>query len=67
MTGVSNLLVSLGSKQLGLLRELAPGTPAIAVLVNPNFPGTERQLKDVEAAAGTLGPATQGLKSCYRT
>src|SRR5438034_8211923 len=51
VTGVSNLLVELGSKQLGLLRELAPGTTTIAVLTNPNFPGTERQLRDVEAAA----------------
>jgi len=55
MTGVANLLVELGSKQLGLLRELAPGTTAIAVLMNPNFPGTERQLKDVEASARALG------------
>ena len=54
-TGVSSLLVDLGSKQLGLLRELAPGTTAIAVLVNPNFPGTERQLRDVEVAARVLG------------
>src|SRR5437870_12587791 len=28
VTGVSNLLVELGSKQMGLLRELAPGTTA---------------------------------------
>jgi ABC-type uncharacterized transport system substrate-binding protein len=55
VTGVSNLIVELGSKQLGLLRELAPGTTAIAVLTNPNFPGTERQLRDVEAAARVLG------------
>jgi ABC-type uncharacterized transport system substrate-binding protein len=55
VTGVSNLLVELGSKQLGLLRELAPGTTAIAVLTNPNFSGTERQLRDVEAAARVLG------------
>jgi putative ABC transport system substrate-binding protein len=32
VTGVSNLIVELGSKQVGLLRELAPGTTAIAVL-----------------------------------
>ena len=55
VTGVSNLLVELGSKQLGLLRELAPGTTAIAVLMNPNFSGTERQSRDVEAAARMLG------------
>jgi putative ABC transport system substrate-binding protein len=55
VTGVSNLLVDLGSKQLGLLRELVPGSTAIAVLMNPNFPGTERQLRDVEAAARVLG------------
>jgi ABC-type uncharacterized transport system substrate-binding protein len=55
VTGVSNLLVELGSKQLGLLRELAPGTTAIAVLTNPSFPGTERQLRDVEVAARVLG------------
>jgi len=55
VTGVSNLIVELGSKQLGLLREVAPTTTAIAVLMNPNFPGTERQLRDVEAAARVLG------------
>jgi putative tryptophan/tyrosine transport system substrate-binding protein len=55
VTGVSNLIVELGSKQLGLLRELAPGTTAIALLTNPNFPGTEKQLKDVEAAARVPG------------
>jgi putative tryptophan/tyrosine transport system substrate-binding protein len=49
-TGVSNLLVELGSKQLGLLRELAPGTTTIAVLTNPNFPGTERQLRDLSCS-----------------
>jgi putative tryptophan/tyrosine transport system substrate-binding protein len=55
VTGVSNLLVELGSKQLGLLRELVPGTTAVAALMNPTFPGTERQLRDVEAAARVLG------------
>jgi putative ABC transport system substrate-binding protein len=55
VTGVSSLLVELGSKQLGLLHELAPTTAAIAALVNPNFPGTETQLRNVEAAARVLG------------
>jgi ABC-type uncharacterized transport system substrate-binding protein len=55
VTGVNNLLVELGSKQLGLIRELAPVTSKIAVLMNPNFPGTERQLRDAEAAARVIG------------
>jgi putative ABC transport system substrate-binding protein len=55
VTGISNLIVDLGSKLLGLLRELVPGTTTIAVLTNPDFPGTERQLRDVEAAALVLG------------
>src|SRR5262245_54621955 len=55
VTGVSNLLVELGSKQLGLIREIAPVTSKIAVLMNPNFPGTERQLRDAEAAARMIG------------
>jgi putative ABC transport system substrate-binding protein len=54
-TGVSHLIGELGSKRLGLLRELLPGITVIATLLNPNFPGAERQLRDAEAAAGTLG------------
>jgi putative ABC transport system substrate-binding protein len=55
VTGVTNLTVELASKQLGLLRELVHGTTAITVLTNPHYPGTEKQLRDVEAAARMLG------------
>jgi len=55
VTGISNLLLELGSKQLGLLRELVPAITAITILMNPNFPGIESQLRDMEAAARTLG------------
>jgi putative ABC transport system substrate-binding protein len=54
-TGVSHLIGELGSKRLGLLRDLLPGITVIATLLNPNFPGAERQLRDAEAAAGALG------------
>jgi ABC transporter substrate binding protein len=37
VTGISSLITELGSKRLGLLRELAPGITVIAILVNPNF------------------------------
>jgi putative ABC transport system substrate-binding protein len=55
MTGVTNLTVELGSKQLGLLHELVPRTTTIAALFNPNFAGTEKLLRDVEASARVLG------------
>jgi len=63
VTGVSNLNVELGSKQLGLLRELVPATTAITILMNPNFPGTESQLGDVEAAARTFGLQLVALRA----
>jgi putative tryptophan/tyrosine transport system substrate-binding protein len=55
VTGVSNLISELGSKRLGLLRELVPSITLIATLINPNFPDAESQLRDVEAAARALG------------
>jgi putative ABC transport system substrate-binding protein len=55
VTGVSNLIAELASKRLGLLRELVPRANVIAMLMNPNFPDGERQLRDVEAAVRALG------------
>jgi putative ABC transport system substrate-binding protein len=55
MTGVTSLINELGSKQLGLLRELIPGMTAIAALINPNFEDTEKQVRGMEAAARVLG------------
>ena len=55
VTGVSNLITELGSKRLGLLRELVPSITLIATLINPNFPDTESQLRDGEVAARAFG------------
>jgi putative tryptophan/tyrosine transport system substrate-binding protein len=55
ITGVANLIAELGSKQLGLLRELVPSATAVGALVNPNFPVSEKQLKVAETAARVLG------------
>ena len=63
MTGVTNFTVELGSKQLGLLHELVPRTTTIAALFNPNFAGTEKLLRDAEAASRVLGLQLVVLKA----
>jgi len=55
LTGVSFLIGALTAKKLELLHELLPKVMAIGVLVNPNFPDTDTQLRDAQAAAQALG------------
>jgi ABC-type uncharacterized transport system substrate-binding protein len=55
VTGISFITAELGSKQLGLLRELRPGTALIAVLVDPKWPVTERFVSELRAAALAVG------------
>jgi putative ABC transport system substrate-binding protein len=55
LTGAVTLNVEVDSKRLELLHELVPGTTTIALLVNPNRPGVQTQLKTLEAAARTIG------------
>jgi putative ABC transport system substrate-binding protein len=55
VTGVTQLSVEIGPKRLELAHELAPTATVMAVLVNPTNANTETQLKDLQAAARTLG------------
>jgi ABC-type uncharacterized transport system substrate-binding protein len=55
VTGVTFFGGALVAKQLELLHELIPQATVISVLVNPNFPGTAFQLRDMQEAARTLG------------
>ena len=55
VTGVSFISADLGVKQLGLLRELRPGAARIAVLVDRQWPTTERFLSELRAAALAIG------------
>jgi putative tryptophan/tyrosine transport system substrate-binding protein len=54
-TGVSFLASELVAKQFELLHQLAPQAAVIGLLVNPTSANAEIQLKDVPAAARTLG------------
>jgi putative ABC transport system substrate-binding protein len=55
VTGVSFIAAELGTKQLGLLRELRPGAARIAVLVDPQWPLTAPFVSAVRAAASATG------------
>jgi ABC-type uncharacterized transport system substrate-binding protein len=55
ITGATFLTASLGAKRLGLLHELVPGAPVVALLVNPNTSVGRVQMRDVQEAARALG------------
>jgi putative ABC transport system substrate-binding protein len=63
ITGVTSLNLEIGPKRLELLHELiAPATTA-AVLVNVTNPQAEPSLRELEAAARTLGVTLHVLKA----
>ena len=55
VTGVHILFSELETKKLGLLRELMPQAAVIAVLLNPSFPSTEAQTRELQSAAPLSG------------
>jgi putative ABC transport system substrate-binding protein len=55
LTGVSSLNVEVTPKRLEILHELVPTAAVLAVLVNPTSPTADSQLKNLQAAASTLG------------
>jgi putative ABC transport system substrate-binding protein len=55
LTGIYQWAGDLAAKRLGLLHELVPGVPEIAVIVNPANANTDTVMSEVEVAAGTLG------------
>jgi putative ABC transport system substrate-binding protein len=55
ITGATFLTAVLGAKRLGLLHELVPGAPVVALLVNPNTFVGQVQIRDVQEAARALG------------
>jgi putative tryptophan/tyrosine transport system substrate-binding protein len=55
LTGVAFMFTRLGPKNLEILHELVPNAAVIGVLVNPNNPNAEPQLRDLQASAQMLG------------
>jgi putative ABC transport system substrate-binding protein len=62
-TGISILTSTLDPKRLGLLHELVPQAATVGALLNPNFPGFEGQLKDVQEAARSIGVQIFALRA----
>jgi putative tryptophan/tyrosine transport system substrate-binding protein len=63
LTGVALLIDVLGTKRLGLLREIVPAATLIAVLLNPNWPTFDTQLNDVLEAARAVGQQIHVLRA----
>ena len=64
LTGINVINSELASKRLELLRALVPGAIRIGVLVDPtNASGTDATLRDVGAAARTMGLQVQVLNA----
>jgi len=55
LTGVAALNVEIGPKRLELLHEAVPAARVVALLLNPTNPLSERQSRDTQAAARSLG------------
>ena len=55
LTGVALLVVELHAKRLELISELVPQARAVALLVNPNSPQTERVVRAMQDAARVRG------------
>ena len=63
LTGISSFSVELNPKRVELLIELVPQARAVALLVNPNNPTTERVVLDVLGAANAKGMHLHILKA----
>jgi putative tryptophan/tyrosine transport system substrate-binding protein len=61
VTGIITMNVEIGAKRLGLLHELVPAAVRIALLVNPNNPTTEPTIKNLHAAASSIGRQVEVL------
>jgi putative tryptophan/tyrosine transport system substrate-binding protein len=62
ITGMSMMSSQLSSKRLELLKEIVPGLATVAVFWNPPNPAYGPVLKELEAAAPTLGLKLQRLE-----
>ena len=63
VTGISLMTPDLVGKQLEVLKEVVPKVSRVALLWNPDNPGSAAQLREAEAAARALGVRLQTLEA----
>ena len=63
VTGLSLMAPDLVGKQLEVLKEVVPKVSRVALLWNPDNPGSAPQLREAEIAARALGVRLQTLKA----
>ena len=59
LTGASLIAAEMAVKRLELTRELLPHARAVAMLINPDYPGADSEMTEVEAAGRVIGLQTQ--------
>jgi putative ABC transport system substrate-binding protein len=55
LTGASLIAAEMAVKRLELIRDLLPHARSIAMVINPNYPGAESEIAEVEAAGRLIG------------
>jgi len=55
VTGLTTVAAELSGKRLELVKEVLPGISLVAVLLNPDEPGSESALREMRAASRALG------------
>lgn len=63
ITGVNLLVTTLEAKRIELLHDLLPQATMLGLLVNPDNPPVERQIRDAEAAARRLNVQLRVLRA----
>ena len=73
VTGVAGLTSELDPKRMEMLLQVKPSTRLVGALVNPNRPGVDANIKELQAAAQTMGleliiqkvGASEGLDAAF--